>query len=672
MYCIFKMKIKRMSDTKRVRQKKSLGEQIAEREAQEPFHVEVTDDTLMISTGSTLLDLAISGSKRRGGGIPGGIMVVAYGPSGCVDCDTEFLSPDGWKKISEWDGDKVMQYNKDGTAEFVQPLEYIKEPAETLYHIKTKYGINQCLSENHNMFYTLPKRGTFHIKPMAQVKAQHEKAKYGFSGRFLTTFTPVIGTILELTDEELRVQVMFNADGSFNKTSESGAVNIKKKRKIKRAEKLLKDAGIDYTEHKAKKGYKRFYFKPPIRSRNYDYFYYKCSPLQLKVIIDEIFYWDGSISNKGQKSFHSTNKEDVGFIQYALAANGIRSSVYVDKRDGRNDSYSVHCAGNTLVSMTSNTKQNFVPYKTKDGFQYCFTVPSNLLVFRREGSIFVTGNSGKTVLACEVAGYIQRGGGAIKYRDTEARLDKGFASIFGIDFDEVDLSHPNTVQEAFLDLHKWDVESDVINGYIIDSLAALSTDLEMDSDEGDKMGMRRAKEFSENLRKSARLIKDRHMLLFCTNQIREDTDAIGMYVRRDKNPGGKAIEFYASLILRFSSFKKIRKIVRVGKRDVRRVVGIEGEIEVVKSSVCKPYRTAPIYIDFNYGIDDIRENLKFVKQYTGESVYFVNRHRLKNSLEESILMVEEQNLEQELKEQVIDLWEFIENKFVVERKEKVR
>ena len=279
--------------------------------------------------------------------------------------------------------------------------------------------------------------------------------------------------------------------------------------------------------------------------------------------------------------------------------------------------------------------------------------------------------TGKTVLACEVAGAIMRQGGEIKYRDSEARLNKTFASLFDLDVDEIDHTQPNTISETFKDLYKWEPDEESINGYIIDSLAALSTDLEMDNDDGDKMGMKRAKEFSAVLRKCARLIADKNIILFCTNQIRENADA-GLYQRKDVNPGGKAIEFYSSLILRFTSFSKIKKEVLVKGKTVRRIVGISGTIEVDKSSVWKPHHTAPITIFFDYGIDDIRENLVYVKKYKGLSTYCVNGESLGQSLEKAIIRVEENELEGVLKEEVIDLWEEIESKFKSDRKQKQR
>lgn len=279
--------------------------------------------------------------------------------------------------------------------------------------------------------------------------------------------------------------------------------------------------------------------------------------------------------------------------------------------------------------------------------------------------------SGKTVLACEVAGAIQRAGGELKYRDAEARLDLDFAETFDLNIEEIDRTQPNTVSEAFLDLHKWEPDSANVNGYIIDSLAALSTDMEMDKDEGDKMGMRRAKEFSEHLRKGAREIKEKNLILFCTNQIRQNADA-GPYARKDVNPGGKAIEFYASLILRFSKFKKIKDKIKFKGDVIERTVGIEGTIEVDKSSIWKPFRSAPITIFFDYGIDDIRENLNFIKKYTKSSVFTVRGQHISNKREEAIKIVEEKGLEEELKNEVIDLWEEIESKFESNRKKKKR
>ena len=184
------------------------------------------------------------------------------------------------------------------------------------------------------------------------------------------------------------------------------------------------------------------------------------------------------------------------------------------------------------------------------------------------------------------------------------------------------------------------------------------------------MGMRRAKEFSEELRKTCRIITQRNVLMVCSNQVRQNVDA-GPYGMRYKSPGGEAIGFYSSLRLRFGSPQKIKEKKKIRGKEHQRVVGVHTEIEVFKSSVWKPYRTAEVYILFDYGIDDIRANLRFLKQNTGSTVYTIKDLKLDRSLERSIQIVEEENLEQELRNAVIELWNEIEEGFQEKRKPKV-
>ena len=285
-------------------------------------------------------------------------------------------------------------------------------------------------------------------------------------------------------------------------------------------------------------------------------------------------------------------------------------------------------------------------------------IPGGILI-----EAFGPSGSGKTVLLCEIAGAIQRHGGQIMFHDPEARINNQFAAMFGLDAADMDYSSPDTVTEVFGGVRSWEPESiKKINGIFTDSLAALSTNLEMTKDEGDKMGMRRAKEFSEELRKTCRIIKQRNLLMVCSNQVRVNADA-GPYGQKYISPGGESIGFYSSLRLRFSRPEKIKMEQTVAGKKVTRVIGVETQIEVFKSSIWKPYRSAPLTILFDYGIDDIRQNLQFIKTYTKNTVYTVNEEKLDVSLEKSIRKVEELGLIDDLKEQTIDLWESIEAKF---------
>ena len=72
---------------------------------------------------------------------------------GCVDAETEYLSPTGWRRMDQYDGGAVAQYNLDGTSEFIQPTEYVKKPCLDMIRIKTKYGVDQLLSPEHRVLY---------------------------------------------------------------------------------------------------------------------------------------------------------------------------------------------------------------------------------------------------------------------------------------------------------------------------------------------------------------------------------------------------------------------------------------------------------------------------------------------------------------------------------------
>ena len=286
--------------------------------------------------------------------------------------------------------------------------------------------------------------------------------------------------------------------------------------------------------------------------------------------------------------------------------------------------------------------------------------------------VFGPSGSGKTVLLSEIAGAVQRQGGEVKFADPESRLNERFAKIFGLEIKEENYSTPDTVTEIFQAIRDWKPEKEnVIHGVFADSLAALSTDLEMENDEGDKMGGRRAKEFSEQLRKTCRMIKDKNYLMVASNQIREIMNA-SKWETKTKSPGGKALEFYPSLRLQFSNASEIRETKEIAGKEVVRTVGVETQVKVFKNSIWKPYRTTSLRINFDYGIDDIFMNLQYIKDYTTNTVYTCGGEKLSNDMDKAIKMVEEHGLEMILREEVIDLWESIELQFLVERKPKLR
>lgn len=292
-------------------------------------------------------------------------------------------------------------------------------------------------------------------------------------------------------------------------------------------------------------------------------------------------------------------------------------------------------------------------------------LPAAILV-----EIFGPSGTGKTVLLSEIAGAIQRLDGDVMFNDPENRLNFQFASLFGFDAARSIYSNPDTVTDLFSKIKGWEPRRpEKINGILADSLAALSTDMEMK--DGDKYGMRRAKEFSEQLRTNCRLIAQRGYLMVCSNQVRQNPDA-GPYAEKFKTPGGEGIGFYASVRLRCRPGEKIKRERAVGKSKESRVVGREMEVSVYKNSVDVPFREAPVRIVFDYGIDDVSANLDYLKRVEGTTMYCLGDERMGASLEAAASRVETAGLEGKLRQRVVDTWREVEAKFKVERQPRRR
>lgn len=307
--------------------------------------------------------------------------------------------------------------------------------------------------------------------------------------------------------------------------------------------------------------------------------------------------------------------------------------------------------GSTLLDLAISSG------KTKYG-----GVPGGVLV-----EIYGRSGSGKTSILSELCGSAQARGGDILYLDPEARLDETHALTYGMQVPKEKYFQPDTVAAMFEILDKWETSTSVINVLAADSLAALSTELELEK--GDKMGMRRAKEFSEGMRKYCRKINKQGWIMACSNQVRQ-----GDY--GDVTPGGKAIEFYSSIRISVNQKEKLykeKKIASKGK-DIKRCYGIVSSCIITKSSVDKPYREVPLYITFDYGIDDIRANLQWLKDTLGLTKYWVGEdHDGFQQINAAINYIEESKERiSMLRDKVVAVWNEIETAFSQKRVKKIR
>lgn len=339
-------------------------------------------------------------------------IMILNGSAGCVDCDTEFFDGTRWKPISEYkNGDKVLQYNEDGSAELVYPSRYIKQKADYLWHFKTKNGLDQCISENHMCYYET-RWGVKKKEKFSSIRSKHNDN--GFTGRFLTTFE-YKGQGINLSDDEIRLMIMVFADGCFvnNKKSNYVRINVKEQRKVDRAIQLLNNLSIQYTINKSNDGYTKIHFHVWFNEKHFPDSWYNCSKQQFEVIADEVIHWYGTFSSR--ERYTTSNKNDADFIQFVFSCVGYRSIIEIANRIGeeriingkkyvrKTSIYYVSRTKRNKISMSVEARKNrnfgktkIEPYKTKDRCEYCFTVPSGLLVLRRNNRIFITGNCGKS------------------------------------------------------------------------------------------------------------------------------------------------------------------------------------------------------------------------------------------------------------------------------------
>jgi hypothetical protein len=315
---------------------------------------------------------------------------------GCVDKDTEYLSPEGWVSISNYKNDTdVAQYNGDGTISFIKPSKYIVAKADYLNHFETKYGVSQTLCDNHNVIY-INRSGKLCSTKALDVFKQHKRDSNGFRGKFITSFEPTSeGTVIPLTDDELKLQVAFIADGTLG--DGFPRIVLRKKRKKKALKELLYKTSVTFKESTYKNGDTSFWFKPPLSVKEFPLdWYYKASVHQLELIANESLLWDGDQKNR----FYSMSKVNADFIQYAFAGSNRRASISQDK----DECYKVIVSQTTnLVGIASTDKCEIKKVKAVDGYKYCFEVPSHMLVLRKDGCIFVTGNCGIDVKAYQFA-----------------------------------------------------------------------------------------------------------------------------------------------------------------------------------------------------------------------------------------------------------------------------
>lgn len=244
-------------------------------------------------------------------------------------------------------------------------------------------------------------------------------------------------------------------------------------------------------------------------------------------------------------------------------------------------------------------------------------------------------SSGKTTVALHIIAEAQKKGGEVAFVDVEHALDPQYAAALGVDVDNLLVSQPDSGEQA-LEIMEALVRSGAVDVVVLDSVAALTTKAEIDGNMGDSNVGQLARLMSQAMRKLTPLLSKTNCVAIFINQIREKIGV--MYGNPETTPGGRALKFYASVII------DVRKGEAI--KNGTELIGSRTKIKIKKNKVAPPFKECEFDIIFGKGISrtgevlDLAVELDVIKKsgawfsYDGQKLC-QGRDNAKKALEEN-------------------------------------
>ena len=205
-------------------------------------------------------------------------------------------------------------------------------------------------------------------------------------------------------------------------------------------------------------------------------------------------------------------------------------------------------------------------------------------------------SSGKTTLALQTIAECQKGGGKAAFIDAEHAIDPKYAKALGVDIDELVLSQPDSGEQA-LEIAEVLIKSGAIDLLVVDSVAALVPQAELDGEMGDSNIGLHARLMSKAMRKLAGAMNANGCTTIFINQLREKVGV--MFGNPEVTTGGRALKFYSSIRM------EVRKSEAI--KDGQDVIGNKVNVKIAKNKVAPPFKTCSVEVYYGEGISHISE-----------------------------------------------------------------